>query len=86
MTSTPIEKQILQTILNLETTVARMGTAQTKPDLLPLFQKLDELTSQLPSSTNPSLLHYLHKKSYMKARLLLEGRDADNQVGNCGHV
>jgi hypothetical protein len=31
-------------------------------------------------------LHYLRKKSYEKARLWLEGRDAENARGNCGHV
>jgi len=31
-------------------------------------------------------LHYLHKKSYEKARLWLEGREAENKAGNCGHV
>jgi len=32
------------------------------------------------------LLHYLQKKSYEKARLYLQGRDAENQLGNCRHV
>ena len=32
------------------------------------------------------LLHYLHKRSYQKARLYLEGRDAENQAGQCGHI
>jgi len=54
--------------------------------LLPLFARLDELTRQLPRHTDPQLLHYLHKKSYEKARLWLLNRDAENQAGNCGHV
>jgi len=44
------------------------------------------LTAQLPPQTDPQLLHYLHKKSYEKARLFLQGRDAENQFGNCRHV
>jgi hypothetical protein len=40
----------------------------------------------MPRDADPTLLHYLHKKSYEKARLFLQGRDAENQVGNCGHV
>jgi len=36
--------------------------------------------------TDPQLLHYLQKKSYEKARLFLQGRDAENVQGSCGHV
>ena len=78
--------QILQALLELENAVRTMPTAQPKPNLLPLFARLDELTRQLPSSTDPTLLHYLHKKSYEKARLFLQGREAENQAGNCRHV
>jgi hypothetical protein len=40
----------------------------------------------LPRETDPQLRHYLQKKSYEKARLFLQGRDAENQAGNCRHV
>ena len=60
-----------------------MPSANPKPDLLPLFARLEELTRQLPPNTDPNLLHYLHKKSYEKARLWLEGRGANNARGNC---
>jgi len=81
-----VEAKILEALVELERAVASLPTASPKPNLLPLFQRLDELTSQLPLGTDPSLLHYLHKKSYEKARLFLQGRDAENQAGNCGHV
>ncbi|HXI51635.1 MAG TPA: hypothetical protein VNH84_09020 [Candidatus Saccharimonadales bacterium] len=81
-----VEAKILDALLELERAVASMPTVSPKPNLLPLFQRLDELTSQLPRGTDPSLLHYLQKKSYEKARLFLQGRDAENQAGNCGHV
>ena len=81
-----VEAKILEALLELERAVASMPTVSPKPNLLPLFQRLDELTSQLPCGTDPSLLHYLQKKSYEKARLFLQGRDAENQAGNCGHV
>ena len=42
------------------------------PEVLPLFARLDELTGTLPKDADPQLLHYLHKKSYQKARLFLE--------------
>lgn len=83
---TPTEQTILETLTELDAQVKRMPTANPKPDLLPLFARLDELTLQLPPQTDPQLLHYLRKKSYEKARLFLEGRDAENAAGNChGH-
>ncbi|PYI89570.1 MAG: hypothetical protein DME26_00980 [Verrucomicrobia bacterium] len=82
---TEIEKSIGDSLRALESAVKSMSTANPKPDLLPLFGRLDELTAQLPHDTDPTLLHYLHKKSYEKARLYLEGRDAENQVGSCRH-
>ena len=45
-----------------------------------------QLAKQLPHDTKPVLLHYLHKKSYKKARLFLQGHDAENKVGNCQHT
>jgi len=66
--------------------VKSMPTATPKPELRPLFARIDELAKQLPRDTDPALLHYLHKKSYEKARLFLQGRDAENQAGNCRHI
>jgi hypothetical protein len=83
---TETEGQILRTLVELEETIRRMPTANPRPSLLPFFTRIDELTGQLPPQTDPSLLHYLHKKSYQKARLFLEGREAENQAGNCRHV
>jgi len=77
------ERAILQALVELDTAVKSLPTANPKPNLLPMFARLDELTRQLPSNASPNLLHYLHKKSYEKARLWLEGRDAENARGNC---
>ena len=82
---TATEETILQTLVELDRQVKSMPTANPKPNLLPIFSRLDELTRQLPSQTAPDLMHYLHKKSYEKARLFLLGRDAENAEGNCGH-
>ena len=81
-----LEQQILAALTQLDATVKTMATANPKPSLLLLFTQIDELTAQLPRATDPTLLHYLHKKSYEKARLFLQGRDAENQLGNCRHV
>ena len=80
------ETEILAALAQLDEAVKSLPTANPKPNLLQHFARLDGLTQQLPRDTDPSLLHYLHKKSYEKARLFLQGRDAENQIGNCRHV
>lgn len=83
---TDVEHNLLRKLVELEQTVAALPAADPKPDLRPLFAQIDELSGQLPPPTDPVLLHYLQKRSYQKARRFLEGRDAENQVGNCRHV
>ena len=78
------EEAILRTLLELESAAASMKSNGPKPDLLAMFNRLDELTRQLPRTADPNLLHYLNRKSYLKARLLLQGRDAENLEGSCG--
>jgi len=51
--------------------------------LLTHFSRIDELTVQLPSDTNPELMHYLRNKSYAKALLYLEGRQTEIEKGAC---
>jgi hypothetical protein len=75
------ERDILQALVELDTTVKAMASAHPKPDLRPLFGRIDELTRQLPRDADPNLLHYLHKKSYEKARLFLLGREGKINVG-----
>ena len=82
---TDTERALLQTLVELDEAVKSMSRTQPKPDLLPLFARLDALTAALPKNTAPDLLHYLHRKSYEKARLWLEGRDAENARGGCTH-
>jgi hypothetical protein len=84
---TALERQILERLLTLEQTVAAMATTNPKPSLAPILSDLGRLTRELPLGTDPQLLHYLHKHSFEKARLSLQGRDAENVAGNClGHV
>ncbi len=82
---TDMEKAILRVLVELDLQVKSMPAANPKPNLLPLFSRLDQLAKQLPPDTSPDLLHYLQKKSYGKARLFLEGHDGENAAGNCGH-
>ncbi|MGA2030549.1 MAG: hypothetical protein ABSG87_10820 [Verrucomicrobiota bacterium] len=82
----PIEEILLNTLAELDVSVKAISTVNAKPNLLSLFARIDELTKQLPRDTDPTLLHYLHKKSYEKARLYLQDHDAENAVGSCRHV
>jgi len=54
------------------------------PDLMAIFARLDALAAEIDSSYPAQLRHYLHQKSYRKAHLWLQGRDAENLRGNCG--
>jgi hypothetical protein len=81
-----IENAILQALNELDAAVKTFPTAQPKPSLLPIFTRIDTLAESLPKDTDPSLVHYLKKKSYEKARFFLQGRDEENTTGSCGHV
>lgn len=83
---TETEGAILQALVRLDSAVKSMATVNPKPNLLPIFAEIDGLAGQLPQGTDRQLLHYLQNKSYEKARLFLQGRDAENVEGNCGHV
>jgi hypothetical protein len=54
------------------------------PDLMAIFARLDALEMELDASTSAQLRHYMHQKSYRKAHLFLQDRDAENLRGNCG--
>lgn len=83
---TAIEKELLNALIELEESVKPPGSSGAKVDLLGLFNKIDQLGAQLGAEADPSLRHYLQKKSYQKARLFLQGRESENQAGPCGHV
>lgn len=54
------------------------------PDLMAIFARLDAFEKEVDASYPAQLRHYLHQKSYRKAHLYLQGRDAENLRGNCG--
>ncbi len=78
-----VENDILKALNELDAAVRMMSTARPKPDLLPIFERLDALAERLPRGQNPDLSHYLAKKSYEKARLLLAGEGESNPKGSC---
>ncbi len=81
---TDIERQILDALNQLDGTAKAMKTTGAKPDLQSLFANLDKLTGELGRDDDPELRHFLQRKSYEKARLLLLGRGAENTRGACG--
>ena len=54
------------------------------PDLMAIFARLDAFEAEVDASYPAQLRHYLHQKSYRKAHLFLQDRDAENLRGNCG--
>jgi len=83
---TTLESDVLNELKRLEATGAGMNRGGPPVSILPVVQRLARLTADLPAATDPQLLHYLHKRSYEKARLFLEGREGENVAGPCGHV
>jgi hypothetical protein len=73
-TMTQTERDILDTLLELEQAAGRMASSAPKPDLRPLFARLDQLALQLPPDAPSDLRHYLQRKSYQKARAFLQER------------
>ncbi len=80
---TELEKQLLETLVALEDAAAAIRTGGPKSDLQSLFGEIEGLARQLPPGSHPDLVHYLHRKSYQKARLWLQGRGAENARGRC---
>jgi hypothetical protein len=78
----PVETQLLEALQELQRAV-NTRSGREKSDLMAIFSRLDRLTKELPGGTDANLLHYLHRKSYEKARLWLEGREAENRRGPC---
>jgi len=82
---TPLECQLLDALVEMEDTVKSVPAVNPKPRLLPLFSRIDELAKQLPPAADPELRHFLQRKSYEKARRLLDGRGRENTKGSCSH-
>lgn len=81
---TETELNLLDALVELEDSIEESALSGTMPNLLPLFERIETLTHQLPEQTDPSLIHYLDKKSYQKARVFLQDKESRNQAGSCG--
>jgi hypothetical protein len=83
VTMTDLEQDILNVLNELAAGVSAIKTADPKPNLVPLFNRLNEYATRLPRDTHGQLSHYLQNGSYDKARLWLSGRDSENARGLC---
>ena len=79
----PVERQLLDALAELDNAIKAMPAIEGKPNFLLLFGRIDELAEQLPPDTDPQLRHFLQRKSYEKARLLLQNRDEENMPDRC---
>ncbi len=70
-----VERKVLAALIELEKAVEQIPTANPKPDLAPIFTKIDNLTKELPLTTDRQLIHFLQRKSYQKARLFLQEQE-----------
>ena len=81
---TALEKDLLEALLALESAAAKARSAPVAGGILPLIQRVDDLGAKLPAEAHPDLRHYLQRKSYEKARQLLQGMGDQITPGRCG--
>ena len=77
------EHAILEALNELDAAAKSIGRGGAKPNMLAIFERLDKLAGELPDGANPELLHFLNRKSYEKARLLLQGHPTQERRGGC---
>ena len=68
----PVERQLLDALTELDKAIQAMPAIEGKPNFLLLFARIDGLAEQLPPTADPQLRHFLQRKSYQKAKCLLE--------------
>ena len=83
---TPLEENLLNAFIELDNAVKAMPAADPKPNLLPLFARIDELTKQLPRDADPALLHYCTRKVTKRRGCFCRIAMRKTRSGNCRHV
>lgn len=81
----PVEQKLLVSLRELEVVVGRIASGAAGESVLPQVRRIADLRRELPSDTDPRLLHFLAKNSYEKARLFLEGQGDGIPDGPGGH-
>jgi len=82
---TELETQIWDALMELEQGVAAMKTANPKPNLVPLFNRLTEFSKQLPRATHGRLIEFLVNGSYERAKLWLIEQHGEQACRNASH-
>jgi hypothetical protein len=62
------EQALHAVLVELEAAAKPVQAGGARPDLMRLFARIDALTASLPPETDRELMHFLHRKSYEKAR------------------
>lgn len=87
---TAAERAILDALEDLERAAAASRPRTDAPipvsptPILPILERLDQLTAELPPQAPAELRHFLQRKSYEKAKQFLLGRQDDIARGRCG--
>ena len=73
-----------QLLAELRTALAALVTPAggEKPPVAESLQRIERLAGQL-GDIDPRLRHYLTQRSYQKALMFLDGRETENDKGNC---
>lgn len=82
---TQLEQQLHDALVALDRAVKGFAANKQPVDLMPLLRRIDELGAQLPTDTDPQLVHFIQRKSFEKAILWLEDRKAEITRGVCGN-
>jgi hypothetical protein len=68
------ERALHAALVELEAAAKPAPEGTPRPDLVGMFKRIDALAATLPPDTDREFLHFLHRKSYLKAREWLEAR------------
>lgn len=70
---TTSERAVLEALLELDRAVAGLKTANPKPDVRSILERIDRLGAELPADAPGHLRHYLQRKSYEKGEAVPAG-------------
>ncbi len=81
---TDVERALLDALRDLDHEVADAAVTKRRPEVVSRILRLRELTSVLSPEADPMLMHCLQRQSWEKARMILDGRQAEVRHGESG--
>jgi DNA phosphorothioation-dependent restriction protein DptG len=81
---TDTEHQLHAALVALEAAARPETREAPRPNLQPLFERIDALTAALPADADRQLRHFLERKTYAKAREWLEDRRRTGTASDIG--